>query len=145
MYQLDYENSTPCRVAVIIDLVEFLRDAPGFFAWSDILSLPRSEIMKVVCHIADVIPIGFQPNSVDYYPIMDSFRQSIYYIFDDNPTVIPRPIFVDEEYQNKVSRFEDEVIDLAFQLRNRLPASVVFIRFVAFIPGNAFMIEVEYQ
>lgn len=145
MYQDASDNIMLYRAHVVFDLNEILQVTPRLLAWGSILSLPKADIMKVACHVADILPLEFNEQSVDYYPIIDSVKDSIYYIFDDNPTDIPRPFMVDDTFQQNVYEYEADVITAGRYIKARLGAKVTFCKFVAFAPNNAFIVEIDYH
>lgn len=146
MFQHVSENTTTFSrsVHVIFDLNELLRVTPRLLAWGSIMSLPRTAIMEVVCHVTDVIPHGFSESDVDYPQIIDSIKDSIYYVFDDHPTAVPRPFYTDQPFQEAVCNYEADVITAGMYLRSRLSANVTYCRFASFLQEDSFLLEIDY-
>lgn len=129
----------------VLNIDAFDYDTPRLLAWGSIMALPDSEILKTVCHIADVLPPEPLEQYPDYYSIIDCIKDSIGYVYENNPTPVPRPIFVEDDFTAQALNFEEDVITAARYLKKILGPHVTFCQFVAIISPNAFLMEIDYE
>lgn len=131
MYPPPYADTTGCNI-IVLEISRMLEQTPGLLSWGPMLFLPKSEILRLVVHAADIaISANLDVTNIHYISdapqIIDSIKDSICYIYDDFPTIPPRPLD-DREYIAMMSQFEEEVIDAGLHLRSAMPPSVTYCR-----------------
>lgn len=148
MYPPAYDDTTTSNIAVF-ELQRILETTPGLLSWGPMLGLPSSEIVRAVIHVADIaISSGLTKDNILYISdapqIIDSIKDSICYIYDDNHVDQPRPLD-DPEYIAIMSQFEEEVIDAGLHLRSIMWPTVTYCRFLK-LSGRSFsvFIEIDY-
>lgn len=148
MYPLPYDDTIGCSI-LVLELSRILEATPGLLSWGSMLSLPKSEIIRIVIHVTDIaISSGLNNTNIHYISdapqIIDSIKDSICFIYDEHPTIPPRPLD-DPEYVAMMSQFEEEVIDAGLHLRSIMWSSITYCRLLKICGrSESAYIEIDY-
>lgn len=143
MYPAPSENVMASRNIFVIPVEVLTMHTPHLLVWGPIFALPRTDILKAVCHIVDVLPNHRIEDGIGYDYELDYVRDMLSFIYDDNRNTATID-FSDTHTLAQLRAFESDIIDVSRYLKTLLGDNLIFCRFIQLWHNRTAVMEVEH-